>query len=86
MVALRGITPGLLQFLIDLLKAGNWSMVPAMEDIVAIVPSLESVKKNVPDDFPKIVVCNSADELGILLSGGFRAWKKYRDHVVGDDA
>ena len=77
MVALRGITPGLLQFLIDLLKAGNWSMVPAMEDIVAIVPSLECVK-SVPDNFPRRVVCNSAGELGVLLSGGFDAWKKYR--------
>lgn len=84
MVALRGITPALLQFLIDLLRAGNWSMVAVMDDIVAIVSSLESVK-SVPDDFPKIIVCNSADELGILLSGGFAAWKKYRDQAVGGE-
>ncbi len=83
MVAVRGITPGLLQFLIDLLKAGNWSMIPAMEDVVVIVSAVESVK-GVPDGFPERVVCDSADELGVLLSGGFSAWKKYRDHVVGD--
>ena len=83
MVALRGITPGLLQFLFDLLKAGNWSMVPPMEDGTVVVPSLDAVK-SVPDDFPPIVVCGSADELGILLSDDVDAWKKYRDQVVGD--
>jgi hypothetical protein len=85
MVALRGITPGLLGSLINLLKAGNWCMVPIMEDNVAIVPSLRAVK-SVPDDFPQIVVCDSGEELGTLLSGGFCAWKKYRDQVVGDGA
>ena len=83
MVAVRGITPGLLQFLIDLLKAGNWGMIAAMEDSVFIVSSLESAK-GVPDDFPEMVVCNSADELGVLLSGGFNSWKKYRDQIAGD--
>jgi hypothetical protein len=83
MVAVRGITPGLLGFLLELLTAGNWSMIPTMEDTVAIVPSLEAVK-SVPDDFPTTIVCNSADELGVLLSGGFSAWKRYRDLVSGD--
>ena len=84
MVALRGITPGLLQLLLDLLKAGNWSMVPAMEDAVAIVPSPQAVQ-SVPDDFPPTVVCDSAEDLGRLLSEGFTAWKKYRDQVVGGE-
>ena len=45
MVALRGITPGLLEFLIDLLNARNWCMVPAMEDTAAIVPSMECAER-----------------------------------------
>ena len=80
MVAVRGITPIFLQFLIDLLKAGNWVMCPAMEDNIAVTCSPECLK-GVPDDFPKVVICNSADELGVLLSDGFLAWKKYRDVV-----
>jgi hypothetical protein len=32
MVALRGMTPEVSQFLFELLKAGNWVMLPAMED------------------------------------------------------
>jgi hypothetical protein len=83
MVAVRGITPDFLQFLLDLVKAGNWSMIAAMEDSAVVVSALESVK-NAPEDFPRIVVCNSVPELGALLSGGFAKWKAYRDQVVGD--
>jgi hypothetical protein len=82
MVALRGISPGLLEFLFDLLRAGNWCMIPPTEENFAIVSSLAAVR-SVPDDFPKIVICNSAEELGSLLSGDLSAWKKYRDQVVG---
>jgi hypothetical protein len=81
MVAVRGITPKLMQFLIDLLKAGNWVMCPAMEETVTITCSPECVK-DMPEDFPKVVICNSADELGVLLTDGFQAWKKYRDVVT----
>ncbi len=84
MVALRGMTPNLLQFLFDLLKAGNWVMLPAMEDAVAITTSRESIK-GVSEDFPRIVICNSADELGVLLTEGVQAWQKYRDQVVGEE-
>lgn len=83
MVAVRGTTPDLFRFLFDILMAGNWVMLPAMEDAVAITCSPQSVK-NLPGDFPRLVVCNSADDLGILLSKGFGAWKKYRDQIVGD--
>jgi hypothetical protein len=83
MVSLRGMTPGLLTFLYDLLKAGNWVMIPAMEDTAAITTSLNSLQR-VPDDFLRIVVCNSVEELSQLLSGGIRAWEKYRDQVMGE--
>jgi hypothetical protein len=83
MVSLRGLTPGLSKFLYDLLKAGNWVMIPAMEDAVAITTSPSSLRR-IPDDFLRIVVCNSVEELSQLLSGGVRAWEKYRDHVIGE--
>lgn len=81
MVALRGMTPRLNQFLFDLLKAGNWVMLPMMEDVVAITTSPESVKV-IPDDFPEVVVCHSAEELSFLLGNGVETWKNYRDQVV----
>jgi hypothetical protein len=84
MAALRGITPDLLRFLFDLLKAGGdrWLMLPAMEDSVAITTSSRCVK-GLPKDFPRLVSCNSPEELGVLLSDGVLAWEKFRDHVVG---
>jgi hypothetical protein len=81
MVTLRGITPNLTQFLFDLLKAGKWVMIPVMEDLVAITASPESTK-GIPEDFPRIVVCNSPHEMGLLLTNGVKAWQRYRDQVV----
>ena len=84
MVAVRGLTPGLLAFLIELLKAGNWVMTPAMEATVAITAVPERLK-GLPKDHPEVVLCTSAAELGVLLADGFGAWKKYRDRVVRGD-
>jgi hypothetical protein len=84
MVAVRGITPDLLQFLIDLLRAGNWVMLPAMEGDIAITASPESLR-GVPDGFPRVVICDSAEELGVLLTDGFGAWQRYRDQVAGSE-
>jgi hypothetical protein len=81
MVALRGITSDALQFLFDILSAGNWSMLPAMEDSRAIALSSESFK-NLPEGFPPTVLIQSPAELGILLKDGFEAWKAFRDRVV----
>jgi hypothetical protein len=82
MVALRGLTPGITQFRFDLLDAGKWVMLPAMEDTVAITCCSENAKR-LPPDFPKLVVCGSADELAVLLTSGVQAWEKYRNQVVG---
>lgn len=81
MVSVRGLTPGLVRFLFDLLKAGNWVMVPAMEPNIAISCSPENLK-GIPEDFPKVLACTSADELGAQLSDGFKRWPKYRDQVT----
>lgn len=83
MVAIRGTTPDLLDFLFNLLQAGYGVMLPAMEDTVAITTSPASLK-GLPDDFPRVVTCDSADGLGVLLAKGVRAWRTYRDQVVDD--
>lgn len=81
MAAVRGITPDLLQFLFEVLEAGQWAMLPVMEPAVAITTSLDYLH-GVPDDFPRTVACGTADELGVLLTKGVKAWEKYRDQVV----
>jgi hypothetical protein len=81
MASVRGLTPALVRVLFDLLEAGNWVMVPAMEPNIAITCSPENLK-GIPGDFPKVLTCTSADELGALLSDGFKRWPKYRDQVT----
>ena len=34
-------------------------------------------------EFPE-VVCGSPEDLGAILSGGFEAWRRYRDKIVGE--
>ena len=77
MVSLRGLTPGLLRFLYDLLRAVDWVLLPAMEGnpVVVMSPGLAS---GFADSFPEIV-CGSPEELGKILSGGYDSWKTYRD-------
>jgi hypothetical protein len=82
MVAVRGITPDLLRFLFDLLTAANWVLLPAMEGNPAIVKSTV-LASGLADSFPEIA-CGSPEVLGTILSGGFDAWKRYRNQVVGD--
>ena len=83
MIALRGLTRDLCEFLFDLLKAGNWMMLTAMTDAVAITTSQHSVNA-IPDGFSRVVVCTSPEELGALLRNGVQTWEKYRDQVVGE--
>jgi hypothetical protein len=76
----RGLTPDLLRFLFDLLRAADWIMLPAMEGNPAIT-ALPGRAEGFADSFPE-VVCNSAEELGSVLTGGFDGWKRYRDQIV----
>ena len=77
-----GLSPDCLQFLIDLLKAAEWVMLPAMEGNPAIVTS-PGLASEFSDSFPE-VVCNSPEELGAVLSGGYESWERYRDQVMGE--
>src|SRR3954453_13179778 len=78
----RGLSPDCLRFLIDLLNAAEWVMFPAMEGNPAIVSS-PGLASGFADGFPE-VVCGSPGELGAILSGGYDAWRRYRDRIVGE--
>jgi hypothetical protein len=82
MFAVYGLTPELVSIMFDVLRAANWVMIPAMEDLMAIAASPDSVQ-GAPDDFLPVVVCSSATELSTLLIDGFDAWKRYRDRIFG---
>jgi hypothetical protein len=81
MISLWGMTTEMVQFLYEFLKAGNWVMVPTMDDPVAITTSPDSVKRY-PKDSLELVTCKSAKELGLILTKGMEGWQKYRDQVM----
>jgi hypothetical protein len=81
---IRGFGECLMKFMLDIAKAGDMVMLPAMKGNPLIMVS-EQQRRNVPADllasFPPVVV-NSADELAAVLRGGFQGWSAYRDYVV----
>jgi hypothetical protein len=84
MVALRGMTAGVRQLLFDILGAGNWVMLPIVEENIAI-KTTETLLTDLPSDFPQVVDCGSAGELNVLLEGGYQAWAKYRNQILGNN-
>lgn len=71
-VTIRGaLSPDCLQFLVNLLKAAEWVMLPVMDGSVAIVSS-PGLASAVAAGFLE-VVCGTPEELEIILSGGFEA-------------
>ena len=82
MFALRDLTPDLVKVMFDVLVAGRWVMLPAQEKLGAIVATKDAVHR-APRDFPKVVVCETADALGVLLAGGADAWAKVRERSGG---
>jgi hypothetical protein len=68
MFALRGFTPEIVRLLFDVLVAGNWVMLPAVEGCGAIAASMDVVHTP-PDGFPSLTVFTSAPALSTLLVG-----------------
>ena len=81
---IRGFGEGLLKFILDVARAGDMVIFPAMEGNPLILVS-EQQKRNVPTDllskFQSVVV-STGDELGAVLRGGFEGWSAYRDYVL----
>ena len=83
MIALRGLSLELARFMYSLASAGNLAMLPAMEEAVPIVTSTDNAQR-VASRWPEAVVVKTPEELHMLLTKGFDAWKQFRDRVVGD--
>lgn len=82
---IHGIGPHLVKFILELAKAGDMVLLPAMEDFVPIL-SLAEQRKELPAELaendPEPVLCGSPEELLSLLSGGYAGWQKYRDQML----
>jgi|SRR5208282_6609800 len=84
----RGMSPHLVAFILEIARVGDMVLLPAMEDFVAILSSPHQ-KEHLPADLvengPEPVVCESSPELAVLLSGGHAGWQKYLDQVSGQN-
>lgn len=82
---IHGMSSHMFKFMLEIAKAGDMVILPAMEDFVPILSS-DAQQKELPAELaendPKPVVCGSAEELELLLSDGHAAWQKYRDSVI----
>lgn len=81
MLAVRGLSTELTQFMYSLAEEGNLAMLPAMEGVGTIVTSNAKAQR-VVSRWPDAIVVSSPDELHVILSQGFDGWKSYRDQIV----
>ena len=82
---IRGMSQRLVSFIWDIAKAGEMVILPAMDDFVPILSSLEQhnhLPQDLARDFPVPVVCKSPAELESLLVGGYSGWQRYRNQVI----
>jgi hypothetical protein len=78
-----GLSPQVVRLLFEFMQAGNFVAVwPAEDDVSAL--ATEETRQRVVSAYPGAVVANSPEELRLLFAGGYDAWRKYRDQVVGD--
>ncbi len=81
MIAIRRhFTPLLLDTIWRLCNMGRMSMFATMDDSKPIVTDKEHLSL-LPDDWDDAVVCDSPEQLGLLLDKGFSDWDKLRNTV-----
>jgi hypothetical protein len=80
----RGLSCNLAAFIFEVAKAGDMVVLPAMKDFVPILSAAEQ-RNELPLDLQagerEPVLCRSASELEVLLSGGDSAWQKYLNQI-----
>jgi hypothetical protein len=85
---IHGMSQHLVRFMLEVAKAGDMVILPAMEPFVPIL-SLAEQQKQLPAELaendPEPVLCGSPEELEILLSGGYEGWQNYRDRVLREN-
>jgi hypothetical protein len=82
---IRSMSPDLVRFTWEIATAGDMVILPAMDDFVPIMSSpgqALSLPSELRQAYPESVVCGSAAELELLLTGGYSEWKKYRIRIT----
>jgi len=83
-VSVRELSSDIVKFLFDLLHAANWVMTPVMENPPLVTASLEAFQPQ-PEDMSDVVVCESAEELGVLLAKGFSEAQSFEEQFDDEE-
>jgi len=86
MIALRGMSEAIGDFIFEFSRAAGCVMFPAIEGACVLVPQ-DDLAKHLPKDITekmKVIQIASGAELLAALSGGYDAWRAYRDRIVGE--
>ncbi len=87
MIALRGLSDSICEFIYNFCVASSCIAIPSMEPGCVLVPD-ESMIADFPDgfinDFPVVSIRSGAD-VGVVLDGGYDAWAAFRDRVLRRD-
>jgi hypothetical protein len=81
----RGFSVALCRLVLDLARAGPFAISHDGDAGATILVSEEqraSLPADMADD-PRVMVCETPEELGAALEGGFEAWRAFRDRVCG---
>ncbi|MGD1015477.1 MAG: hypothetical protein ABR863_03410 [Roseiarcus sp.] len=85
MISLRGYTEGAARLIYDFAKSGDMTILNSGNPTVLLLDPkwIEQLPVDLGEgQRDRTVHVDSAGSLDAALSGGFEAWRKYRDHVV----
>ena len=80
----RGFSKLLVEFIFDVARIGNMTIIPVTEEAIMVLPA-DADKKELPpellQDF-RLVPLTSVDELEAILQQGYKGWSKFREQVA----
>ena len=86
MIALRGLSDSICDFIYKFCVASSCVAIPAMDPGCVLVPDDNMVAdfpNGFTNDFPVVHIRSGAD-VGVALDGGYDAWAAFRDRVLRD--
>src|SRR5262249_179329 len=81
----RGFSTELCRLILDLARAGPFALTNDGDSSAVILVS-EEQRADLPADmadYPKLMVCRTAEELESAREGGFDRWQEFRDAACG---
>ena len=84
----RGFSKHLVEFIFEVARVGDMTIIPVIEESIMVLPSDDAKKELPPEvllDF-RLVPLTSVAELEVVLQQGFSGWSKYREQVAPSSA